>query len=247
MNGPKILLLDIETSPHEGYFWGQWNQNIPIGMIKEPTKILCWAAKWHGQKTVHFRRHTEEDFLTKIYDLIGEADGIVHYNGKSFDMKHLNREFLLAKMGPPPPYKNIDLLTTVRTNFKFASNKMEWVSIQMGYEGKVKHRGFELWTSVMAGDEKAWREMRKYNVRDVVQLEEMHDELLPWIKGYPNFGLFVNDDDPRCINCGSKEIIRTHKPSYTAARMYNRYHCEACGKWQRGRFQCETTGKGVLK
>ena len=247
MNGPKILLLDIETSPHLGYFWGLFGQNIPISFIKEPTKILCWAAKWHGQKKVYFRKHTDAEFLTELYELIGQADGIVHYNGRAFDMKHINREFLLAKMGPPAPYKNIDLLTCVRANFKFASNKMEWTSIQMGYEGKVQHRGFQLWLDVMRGDTKAWREMKAYNVRDVTQLEEMHDELLPWIKSYPNFGLFVNDDDPTCTNCGSKNVRLTHKPSRTQVRMYNRYHCQDCGKWQRGRFQKVKTGKGVLR
>ncbi|KKL77716.1 hypothetical protein LCGC14_2032160, partial [marine sediment metagenome] len=136
-----------------------------------------------------FRDWSDKDFISLIYDMVDTADAIVHYNGKSFDMKHLNREFLLAKLDPPSPYKNIDLLSTMRQNFKFASNKLEWTSIQLGYEGKVQNRGMQLWLDCMAGDTSAWREMKKYNIQDVRLLEDMYDALLPWIKNHPNWGL----------------------------------------------------------
>lgn len=245
MSGPKILLLDIETSPHLGYFWGLFNQNIPISFIKEPTEVMCWAAKWLGEKKIEFRDWHEEDFLTKIHEMIDEADGIVHYNGRSFDMKHLNREFLLAKMKPPSPYKDIDLLTCVRANFKFASNKLEWVSVQAGYDGKVKHRGIQLWLDCMDDDCKAWKEMKKYNIQDVRLLEDMHNELRPWIKGYPNHGLFNGASKPTCTNCGGTEL-QSRGTYRTKVRTYRRYHCQQCGKWNRSRNQHGTTPDGTL-
>lgn len=34
-NGPKILLLDIETSPLLSYTWGIWQQDVPLNMIEK--------------------------------------------------------------------------------------------------------------------------------------------------------------------------------------------------------------------
>jgi predicted RNA-binding Zn-ribbon protein involved in translation (DUF1610 family)/DNA polymerase elongation subunit (family B) len=236
MCGPKILLLDIETSPHLGYFWGLFKQNIAPSQIIEPSSVMCYAAKWLGEDEVTFKDWSEKDFIQTIYDMIGEADGIVHYNGKAFDMKHLNREFLLAGLGPPSPYTNIDLLSTFRTNFKFASNKLEYTSLQLGYDGKVQNRGMQLWIDCMAGDLKAWEEMKAYNIQDTVLLEGMHNDLLPWIKGYPNHALFGNSGDRYvCVHCGSEQVQRRGKQR-TLVRVYARYHCQDCGKWQRDRL-----------
>ena len=46
----KILILDIETSPHTGFHWGLFQQNISIGQLIESSTVLCWAAKWLGEK-----------------------------------------------------------------------------------------------------------------------------------------------------------------------------------------------------
>ena len=50
----KILILDIETSPHTGFHWGLFQQNISIGQLIESSSVLCWAAKWLGEKKVYF-------------------------------------------------------------------------------------------------------------------------------------------------------------------------------------------------
>ncbi len=186
-----------------------------------------------GEKKIHFRNEHDDDFLQKIWDLIDEADAIVHYNGKSFDMKHLNREFLLAGMDPPSSYVNIDLLSTMRQNFKMASNKLEWVSIQLGYEGKVKHRGIQLWFDCMEDIPKAWREMKRYNIQDVVLLEDVYNDLLPWIKGHPNWGHYI-EGDLVCRNCGSTKIKLDGWERRTVI-PYQRYRCTNCKKPLRGR------------
>jgi len=50
----KVLMLDIETSPHKAYVWGLWNVNIALNQIEEPGSTLCWAAKWLGDKPLMF-------------------------------------------------------------------------------------------------------------------------------------------------------------------------------------------------
>lgn len=243
---PKILLLDIETAPHKGYFFGTHNQNIPIAMIEEPTYTLSWCAKWLGEEKVYFQKVGSKGFIENIHRMVDKADGVVHYNGKSFDMKHLNREFLLAGMPPPSPYNNIDLLGTIRTNFKFASNKLAWTSLAMGYEGKVNHRGIQLWFDCMDNKASAWREMKEYNVQDVLLLEEMFEDLKPWITSLPNYAMWTDNSDPTCRNCGSTNL-HSRGLQRTMARIYQRYQCQDCFKWQRSPKQVEVAPEGSMR
>ena len=150
----KILLLDIETSPNTAHVWGLWQQNVGINQLLESSYVMCWAAKWYGEKTVHFGKD-----LKKIYNMINEADVVIHYNGKKFDMPTLNKEFLLNGWTPPAPYKQIDLLRVVRSQFRFPSNKLDYVAQRLGLGKKVAHEGHELWIKCMAGDAAAWNKM----------------------------------------------------------------------------------------
>jgi len=97
----KILEIDIETAPSLVYTWGLHNQNIGVNQIVEPGYMLCWAAKFQHQKTMHFKRQTEMECWDLLWRLLDEADAVVHYNGKSFDTKHIQKEFLLRDMLPP--------------------------------------------------------------------------------------------------------------------------------------------------
>src|SRR5690606_18355258 len=118
-----------------------------------------------------------------------------------FDVPHANREFKQAGLAPPAPFQQLDLLETCRKRFKLPSNKLAYISEWLGLEGKVAHEGHSLWVKCMAGDAKAWRDMKKYNVRDVTVLEEMHDELMPWLVGAPSLPLVDQLEGDRCPTC----------------------------------------------
>ncbi len=234
MSDMRILTLDIETAPILCYTWGLWNQNISIESIVEPTYMLSWAAKWHGKKKIYYRDCYAKDFLTLIYDMLETADAVVTWNGISFDMKHLNREFVEAGMSPPFMPKDIDLVRTCRKQFKFPSNKMDYVAKTLLGESKDKVE-YRLWLDCMNGMKSAWNTMKKYNKRDVTVTEKLYDKLLPWITNHPNHGLFVDDqENPVCRNCGSENVIGKGWQN-TNVRSYQRYKCKDCGANLRGR------------
>ena len=234
----KILLLDIETAPNQAYVWGLWKQNINIDWILNSGYVLCWSAKWLGKKKVMFssiHKHGEVEMLEQIHQLLDEADAVVHYNGEKFDMPTLHREFVLNEMKPPAPYKNIDLLKVVRSEFKFPSNKLDYVANELGIGTKVRHSGPEMWIGCMNGDVKCWREMEKYNKQDVILLEDLYSKLLPWIRVHPNFNLYTDFlTEPHCPNCGGTDLVRRGF-AYTSVSKYQRFVCNDCGKWSRGR------------
>jgi len=242
----RILLLDIETSPNLAYCWGIWEQNInPAHMVNSST-TLCWAAKWLGDREVMFDsvyQSTEKQMLRRIHKLLDEADVVVHYNGKKFDVPTLNKEFLLNKMGPPSPYKQIDMLQVARGAFRFQSNKLDYVAQQLGLGQKTTHEGFQLWVKCMERDEAAWKRMEKYNKNDVVLLEDVYKTMLPWIKGHPNHGTY--DGGAKCTNCGGESLQRRGTAT-TAAGKYPRLQCTGCGSWSRGTTSLHAKNKDRL-
>jgi DNA polymerase elongation subunit (family B) len=232
----KILILDIETAPTLAHVWGLWGENIPIQRIVKPGYVLCFTAKWAGDKDVTFQSRQygmTREMLMTIHDMLDQADVVVHYNGKRFDIPTLNREFLLYGMAPPSPYKQIDLLTVVRNQFKFQSNKLDYVIQQLGLGKKQEHPGYEMWVGCMNGDKKAWEQMAKYNIQDVYITEKLYYFLLPWIKNHPNVGVYKGIGEV-CPNCGGIHLQKRGF-TYTGACKYQRYQCQGCKTWSRSK------------
>lgn len=233
---PRILIIDIETSPNIADVWGLFNQNVSLSQLRESTRVIAFAAKWHGENKAYFYsdfHDGHERMVERAHELLDEADIVVHYNGTSFDIPHLNREFVQAGLLPPATFQQVDLLKTVKKHFRFTSNKLQHVSTELGLEGKVQHSGHELWVRCMAGDPEAWAEMQDYNVQDVFLTEELYDLVLPWITNHPNLALYVDEAQPLCPNCLSD---RLHRRGFTVKqkRSYQRFQCQACGRWSTG-------------
>jgi uncharacterized protein YprB with RNaseH-like and TPR domain len=185
----KILYLDIETTPIKAWVWGLWDQNVAINQIIEPTEMLCFGARWHGKKNVIFKsvhHDGKKAMLEELHALMEEADVLVGWNSAAFDHKHINREFLENGLRPPSPVKDLDLMSVVKANFQFPSNKLDYVAQALGVGAKVKHSGFQLWIDCMEGNDKAWKEMKKYQLQDVNLLVDLYDILLPWFVGKGN-------------------------------------------------------------
>jgi hypothetical protein len=233
--GVKILFLDLETSPNLAYVWGLWDQNVAINQIAASTEVICFGARWYGEKKTMFKsvhHDGKEAMLDELHALMEEADVLVGWNSEAFDSKHIKREFLENNYLPPSPYKELDLMRVVKGQFKFPSNKLDYVSQKLGVGAKVKHSGFDLWLGCMAGDKKAWAEMKKYQIQDVDLLIDLYEILLPWIKNHPHAGLY-NDMPDGCPNCASTNLQR-RGVTRTVANSYQRFQCNDCGKWSRG-------------
>jgi hypothetical protein len=237
----KILLLDIESSPNVAHVWGIWQQNVGINQLMESSYVLCWAAKWLGSDEVLFdstHRSKPKAMLKRIHDLISEADAVIHYNGTKFDMPTLNKEFLLHEMNPPAPYKQIDLLRQVRSQFRFPSNKLDYVAQRLGLGSKTSHEGHELWVKCMNKDKEAWKRMEEYNVQDVVLLEKLYNRLLPWIKNHPNHN--HQSTGQVCPTCGGTHLQKRGM-AVTATSTYQRFQCRGCGSWSQGTKQTRSS------
>lgn len=243
--GPRLLFIDIETSPNSAHVWGLFKQTVSLSQLMDSSRVMCWAAKWYGKKGIEFHSEVDEGpasphfaMIKKAWEVLDAADWVCHYNGRKFDIPTLNKEFLHYDLPPPSPYKQIDLLSTARTQFRLPSNKLDYLAQFLGLKGKVKHEGHELWVKCMAGDKAAWKTMKKYNCQDTKLLESVYDRLLPWIPRHPNAGLYVDLAKPVCPKCGSTHLQKrgtTPAALPTGLQIYQRFQCQGCSSWSRSR------------
>jgi DNA polymerase elongation subunit (family B) len=180
----KILVVDIETMANLGWHWGTWQQNIYPAQIVKHKRTISFAAKWVGERKVKFYSEFHdgrEEMVRAAWELLNEADAVIGYNSKRFDVKHLNTEFVLLGYPPPTHFQHIDLLQVTKREFAFGSNKLESVATRMALGKKREHEGFALWTKCEAGDAKAWGRMRAYNVQDVKLTERLFEDFRAWV------------------------------------------------------------------
>lgn len=243
--GPKVLLFDIETAPILGYVWGLWDNNIALNQMAKDWHVLSWCAKWlkdRPNKVMYQdQRHSkviEDDkkILKAIWNLLDEADIVITQNGKKFDQKKLNARFVELGFGPTSSFKHIDTAAIAKKHFLFPSNKLEYMTSKLCTKyKKLKHTkfpGFELWKECLAGNVKAWNEMKKYNIYDVLSLEELYYKLIPWESSI-NFSLYQDEPDHVC-HCGSKSFSKNGY-YYTGTGKFQRFRCTKCGSETRDR------------
>jgi predicted RNA-binding Zn-ribbon protein involved in translation (DUF1610 family) len=241
--------LDIETAPNLAFVWGLFKENIHIGRMVDAGYVMCWSAQWLGQRAVMFdsiHRSTPKAMLRGIHDLLNEADIVVHYNGQSFDIPTLNKEFITHGMLPPAPYKQIDLYKAAKGNFRFPSNKLEYILKALSL-GSKQGPPFELWVACMKKEDAAWKKMERYNKNDVRRLGPLYLRMRPWIKNHPNLALYspASIGTAMCPQCGSTHL-QQRGTARTTVGQYIRYQCQKCGTWSRGAAPAKRM-KGMLR
>lgn len=243
---PKILVFDIETSPIIARVWGLRDQNVALNQIKEDWAVIAFAAKWFkdpAYKTIYLDQRNaanplnDKALLQVLWHLLDEADIVITQNGKNFDSPKLNARFLINGMKPPSPYQHLDTYQIVRRIAKGTSNKLEYWTNKLNVKYKKllhnKFPGMELWNECLAGNIKAWDEMKRYNIHDVLATEEFYMKIRAWTPASMPAAYLVPDVEVQCDKCGSSQVQFN---GYHVTKKYTvrRIHCQACGGWSLG-------------
>lgn len=240
------MILDIETAPNIAYVWRFFKENIGAKQVVENGYILSYAAKWYNENGIFYEDKSNQDektMLLKLHKLLDEADIVVAHNGNSFDLPHIQGRFVAHGIQPPAPYKQVDTRLIAKKEFNFPSNSLEYLSNTLGLknkkDGHKKFPGFELWLGVLRNDPEAWKEMREYNIIDILALEELYTRFLPFIRNHPNVGVFGDSSEPVCPKCGSNHI-QYRGYAHTTVGKFRRFQCGDCGGWGRTRYNVKT-------
>ena len=150
---PKILVLDIETLPNQGYTWGRWDQNV-IRFTQESC-IATFVSKWLGNPKIISKAlpdytgytagsYDDKALVADLWNLFDEADVVIAHNGDSFDIKVATGRFILHGMKPPSPFKTIDTKKMVKEVARYNSNSLDDLCGLLDLGHKI-HTDFDLW------------------------------------------------------------------------------------------------------
>lgn len=244
----KILYLDIENAPAEVLAWDLWGINVPISSIRQAGGLLCYAAQWDHDPNVIFdsiENKSMKEMITGLWALLDEADAVVTYNGKRFDIPKIGREFQVLGITPPSRFQQIDLFPIMKATAKHLSHKLDFVSAQLNIGQKVHNEGMPLWVGCMNNERKHWKNMEKYNIQDTKLLKKLYKPMRPWIHAHPNVGLYNIAAGKKltsltCDTCGSDNLSPDKSAPHhiTRTQMYNNHVCNACGSQLRERTTC---------
>ena len=235
---PKILILDIETSPLELYGWQLFGEvNFGLNQVKKDWLVLSWAAKWLGSPEsqvmyADLRDGAKDDsgILSQIWQLLDEADIVITQNGIRFDIKKLNARFIQLGYPKPSSFRQIDTLRIAKKHFSFTSNKLAYMTDKLCTKYKkldhAEFSGFDLWKECLAGNLRAWDCMRTYNSYDILSLEELYLILRSWDSSL-NFNVYHDNLQNKCV-CGSVDF-KSHGYRYSNSGKFSRHICSSCG------------------
>lgn len=238
---PRILLLDIETTPLEAFIWQTqvWKARVGDESVISRWFMLTWAAKWLFSEDImsmkldgdEVEQENDKRIVEGLWKVLNEADIVIAHNGDTFDVPNINTRFIVNGFPPTKPYQTIDTLRIAQKQFGFTHNSLNALARVFGLTAKLSS-GYDLWKRCKKGELDALATMETYNRGDVSTLEEVYLKIRPWIKGHPNLGLYMELDEPVCRNCGSIHLKETGKYQYTSTGRYSLLRCD-CGAYGR--------------
>ena len=244
----RILYFDIETAPLLAHVWQAKTEYIGSHAFVHDTFMLSWAAKYNDRKTIRsgvlssHEARSQDDIriVSDLADVLRDADIVVGHNIARFDVPKLNSRLLLNDLEPLGPLRMVDTLQLARRSFKLVSNKLDYLAQMLGVGSKIS-TSFDLWLRCYHGDDKALREMARYNRGDVKIQEAVYEALLPHVKGLPRTADPESGDDRRCPHCATDSLVKRGF-YHTNASTFQRWYCQQCRRYTRSR-QAEKNAK----
>lgn len=219
---PKVILIDIETSPLIGYTWQTYDANVL--KILESSKIISVAWKdLYSPETIvksiadypNYKKDKIDDemLVREVWDVLDKADIVIAHYGDAFDLKKLNARFIFHNLSAPSSYETVDTKKVASKYFKFDSNSLNNLGAYLGEGRKVENGGFDLWVRCIAGD----------------------------MESHPNLNIIAGTD----LSCPTCLSTNLNKRGFAITRLSKkqRYQCGDCGSWSSGGYE---KTKGVV-
>ncbi len=260
----RIATIDIETMADAVFSWGIYGQNWNAIEVIVPWSVLCVGVKPLGKKPyiiatddyegykplierrkdgIFLRRPDDYDVILETWKVLNEYDIIIGWNSKRFDVKKLQAKMLSHGLGPPSPFKQIDLLQEKKKVANSTSNRLDSTGEEWGTGRKLENPGWPLWRGVAEGDPKAWSLMKRYCLQDIRLTEKNYEVLRPWIVNHPNLNVFEEKND--CPKCGARHTLIKRGFAPSGGRKRQIYQClqekGGCGGYSTGELLPQDT------
>jgi ribosomal protein S27E len=244
MSEPKILVYDLERVPMRTKNLEVWdprslqNRRLTADDIETWGRTICMGYQWYGERGTGFLAEWQEGgrdgFLAAAWELINEAHVVVGHNMQRFDQPHLQGEFELAGLRPASPVKIIDTLKIAQRNFNYEMNNLDVLTRRFGLTHKNDRYSSKVAWGAVGGNEKDQRRIERYCRGDVRATTALYTRLRP--HSTVNLSVFFDDSDEvvRCPAC-TKTKVQKRGVAVTGVSRFQRYQCQSCGAWGRGK------------
>lgn len=232
----RRLFFDIETSPNIGLFWqAGYKQRIDYDNIITERAIICICYKWEGEEVVYSlewdKKKCDKRLLTEFIKVANHSDEMIGHNGDKFDLTWIRTRCLLHDIPMFPKYTTIDTLKIARQQFRFNSNRLNYIAQYLGIGQKIPTE-FGLWKDVLLkNDREALSRMVEYCKQDVILLEQVYGKLKNHYPHKTHYGVIFNQDRGTCPECGSDDLVKQKHIVKASGAKYIKYQCKTCGKY----------------
>lgn len=219
MKPARVLLFDIETS----------NLAADFGVL------LCVGYKWLGESRVYCpkidfttknHRNAEKALFEAFLPAYEEADILVSYNGKRFDVPFLQAKALEYGYNALPNTSHVDLYWTVKHSMRISRKSLQNAGYFLGLSNEKTPVEGKIWTRATLGDPKALKYIVDHCKSDVLVLEELYMRLRSLVRGHPRVA------GNACKACGSPEIQNRGRYVTKLKGTMWRTMCTNCGSWE---------------
>lgn len=242
----KAIVLDIETSPCVVLVWEMGEQHIRPDQLLKDWDIMAWSAKILGKPAssrVYYDRRkglSDKQILWPLRRLLDWADVVITQNGKKFDARKITARFMIHGIPPPSPYKHIDTYLITKAAGAFTSHSLEYLARVLKTDHRKlshsKYPGLSLWKECLSlkvieqpwKNPKAWNEMKRYNIHDILTTEDLYNKVKSW--GPQNMPRLFNEP-LKCSVCGSRTQRRGRELKGKILVQRTRCKNVSCGKW----------------
>lgn len=240
---PKILFFDVETAPSIAATFERFNVNLTPGhILEEGGWIISASWSWSNQSAINSIRVTSKEaiarndyrIVSKLVDLMNEADIVVAHNGDRFDIPVVKTRALVNGIRKLKSIKSIDTLKIAK-KLRFNSNKLDALGHYLGAGRKVATTGISLWIKCLEGDKQSLETMVIYNKQDVQLLKDVYYEIVAFDPSGVNLGLFYDDGHEHCPTCGSTNLETTGRTVKSGLSVYEELQCNDCSRISRRR------------
>lgn len=255
----KILVWDIEVLPEIvwAYPTRRSNEAIKLKTIQDQT-ILSVSSVWlnkyqdKGAKAIEYEdvfqddMHDDRELCQYIWNLLDEADVVVHHYGDMFDVPKMMARFMYYDMGAPSYFESMDT-KKLYNKIGVPSKKLTEIGRYLEVGQKEGSHG-DLWFDMYNGCKKARKAMRKYNDQDVKLTADILLKVLPYATNATSLSKY--NGPTKACQCGSTDYYE-EGVSATRGRFKKRYVCNTCGSQFKSdksfitRYQAQLAPKGV--
>lgn len=231
----RRLLWDAEFSPNTVLSWRVGRKiHIPADNILVERQVISIAWKWLGTSKAYSldwgAKQDDENLLCEFNEIINSADEAIAHFGDGYDWPMFRARCAIRGLATNPYTKTVCTCKMAR-KLGFNAKSLDYLS-QVLKIGKKLDTGFGLWRRVLDGEEKALKEMGKYNRYDVSPLlEGVYNRLVAISPPKTHVGVFEGGERWSCAHCAS-EKVKVSKTRITAqGTKQKQFQCLDCGKY----------------